>query len=167
MGVVVGSALQLWQPMLWPVAVYGWALCVTLGVGAAVVVAVGGWFALPDPSLNERFKSRYQAAFGEAPHPIAGLAYDGIAAIGALVKSGRSVDEVADTFGFEPSAVKRILALGNLWPRIRTLYRRGEIDVGKARALAENDVALAGVALEVAGRVVSVLGRVGCAVRTG
>lgn len=50
----------------------------------------GGWFALPDPSLNERFKSRYQAAFGEAPHPIAGLAYDGIAAIGALVKSGRA-----------------------------------------------------------------------------
>ena len=35
----------------------------------------------------------------------------------ALVKSGRSVDEVADTFGFEPSAVKRILALGNLSPR--------------------------------------------------
>lgn len=50
----------------------------------------GGWFALPDPSLNNRFRERYQAAFGEAPHPIAGLAYDGIAAIGALVKSGRS-----------------------------------------------------------------------------
>lgn len=50
----------------------------------------GGWFALPDPSLNERFKSRYAAAYGAAPHPIAGLAYDGIAAIGALVKSGRA-----------------------------------------------------------------------------
>lgn len=37
LGVVVGSALQLLQPVLWPVAVYGWALCVTLGVGAAVV----------------------------------------------------------------------------------------------------------------------------------
>ncbi len=53
----------------------------------------------------------------------------------ALVKSGRSVDEVADTFGFEPSAVKRILALGNLLPRIRTLYRRGEIDAGTVRHL--------------------------------
>lgn len=53
----------------------------------------------------------------------------------ALVKSGRSVDEVADTFGFEPSAVKRILALGNLVPRIRTLYRRGEIDAGTVRHL--------------------------------
>ena len=48
----------------------------------------GGWFALPDPVLNERFRARYQGAFGEGPHPIAGLAYDGIAAIGALVKQG-------------------------------------------------------------------------------
>jgi ParB family chromosome partitioning protein len=53
----------------------------------------------------------------------------------ALVKAGRSVDEVADSFGFEPSAVKRILALGNLLPRIRTLYRRGEIDAGTVRHL--------------------------------
>lgn len=50
----------------------------------------GGWFALPDPNLNTRFKARYQTAFGSAPHPIAGLAYDGIAAIGALVKSGHA-----------------------------------------------------------------------------
>lgn len=49
----------------------------------------GGWFAMPDPNLNSRFKERYETAFGTAPHPIAGLAYDGIAAIGALVKSGR------------------------------------------------------------------------------
>ncbi len=49
----------------------------------------GGWFALPDPGLNAQFQARYSAAYGEAPHPIAGLAYDGIAAIGALVKSGR------------------------------------------------------------------------------
>jgi ParB family chromosome partitioning protein len=53
----------------------------------------------------------------------------------ALVKAGRSVDDVADTFGFEPSAVKRILALGNLLPRIRTLYRGGQIDVGTVRHL--------------------------------
>jgi ABC-type branched-subunit amino acid transport system substrate-binding protein len=50
----------------------------------------GGWFALPDPSLYQQYQSRYLAAFGEAPHPISGLAYDGIAAIGALVKQGRS-----------------------------------------------------------------------------
>ncbi|GGH49748.1 ABC transporter substrate-binding protein [Frigidibacter albus] len=50
----------------------------------------GGWFALPDPTLNQQFQSRYQSAFGEAPHPISGLAYDGIAAIGALVKAGKA-----------------------------------------------------------------------------
>ncbi|EEW26873.1 penicillin-binding protein activator [Rhodobacter ferrooxidans] len=50
----------------------------------------GGWFALPDPSLYTQYQSRYQTAFGEAPHPISGLAYDGIAAIGALIKQGNS-----------------------------------------------------------------------------
>ena len=53
----------------------------------------------------------------------------------ALVKAGRSVEDVADSFGFEPRAVKRILALGNLLPRIRTLYRGGEIDAGTVRHL--------------------------------
>ena len=46
----------------------------------------GGWFALPDPALYAQFQSRYSAAYGEPPHPISGLAYDGIAAIGALMK---------------------------------------------------------------------------------
>ncbi len=48
----------------------------------------GGWFALPDPTTSSRFRSRYQAAYGTAPHPLAGLAFDGIAAIGALVGQG-------------------------------------------------------------------------------
>lgn len=47
-----------------------------------------GWFALPDPTLTSQFSSRYQGAYGSAPIAIAGLAYDGIAAIGALVKQG-------------------------------------------------------------------------------
>ncbi|WP_413870698.1 penicillin-binding protein activator [Albidovulum sp.] len=50
----------------------------------------GGWFALPDPGLAAQFNARFMAAYGEQPHPIAGLAYDGIAAIGALAKSGRA-----------------------------------------------------------------------------
>ncbi len=50
----------------------------------------GGWFALPDPGVTGQFEARYAAAFGGPPHPIAGLAYDGIAAIGALVRQGRS-----------------------------------------------------------------------------
>jgi ABC-type branched-subunit amino acid transport system substrate-binding protein len=51
----------------------------------------GGWFAMPDPALFAQFQSRYQSAYGETPHPIAGLAYDGIAAIGALVRSGKDL----------------------------------------------------------------------------
>ena len=50
----------------------------------------GGWFALPDPTTSQQFSQRYTAAYGGAPHPIAGLGYDGIAAIGALLQSGRS-----------------------------------------------------------------------------
>lgn len=50
----------------------------------------GGWFALPDPALYAQYQARYQASFGEGPHPISGLAYDGIAAIGALSRSGMS-----------------------------------------------------------------------------
>jgi len=50
----------------------------------------GGWFALPEPVLTQRFRARYEAAYAEPPHPIGGLAFDGIAAIGALVANGQS-----------------------------------------------------------------------------
>ena len=49
----------------------------------------GGWFALPDPGLQAQFQSRYQAAYGSAPAAVAGLAYDGIAAIGALARTSK------------------------------------------------------------------------------
>ena len=50
----------------------------------------GGLFAIPDQNMNAIFESRYTQAFGEAPHPLSGLAYDGIAAIGALIAQGNS-----------------------------------------------------------------------------
>jgi len=50
----------------------------------------GGWFALPDPVLAQQFRDRYAHSYGGPPHPIGGLAYDGIAAIGALVGAGKS-----------------------------------------------------------------------------
>ena len=50
----------------------------------------GGWFALPDPSRSSAFRAQYEGAYGSAPHPLAGLAFDGIAAIGALVAQGNS-----------------------------------------------------------------------------
>lgn len=50
----------------------------------------GGWFALPDPAKSSQFISRYASTYGGQPHPIGGLAYDGIAAIGALVGAGKA-----------------------------------------------------------------------------
>lgn len=48
----------------------------------------GGYFAKPDQSMSRNYETRYAATYGEAPHPLSGLAYDGIAAIGALVAQG-------------------------------------------------------------------------------
>ncbi|HVG47569.1 MAG TPA: penicillin-binding protein activator [Rubellimicrobium sp.] len=48
----------------------------------------GGLFAVPDRALTSQFEARYQAAYNEAPHPLAALAYDGVAAIGALARGG-------------------------------------------------------------------------------
>lgn len=50
----------------------------------------GGWFALPDPALYAQFTARYKAAYSADPHSTAALAYDGIAAIGALMSRGNS-----------------------------------------------------------------------------
>lgn len=49
----------------------------------------GGYFAQPDPSVTRQFESRYAAAYGQSPHTLAALAYDGIAAVGALAKTRR------------------------------------------------------------------------------
>jgi len=52
--------------------------------------AQGAFFALPDQALTAQFENRYAAIYGSSPHPLAGLAYDGIAAIGALVAQGNA-----------------------------------------------------------------------------
>lgn len=57
----------------------------------------GGWFTGPDPALAAQFSNRYQVAYGTAPHPLAGLSYDGVAAIGALVAEARA-EGSADPF---------------------------------------------------------------------
>lgn len=48
----------------------------------------GGIFAMPDQQMITLFESRYRTAHGATPHPVASLAYDGVAAIGALVAGG-------------------------------------------------------------------------------
>ncbi|GAY20327.1 hypothetical protein SFOMI_0851 [Sphingobium fuliginis] len=52
-----------------------------------------------------------------------------------LVREGRSVEELSLTFGLTPLHVKRTLALGNLLPRMRNLYRAGKIDAVTVRHL--------------------------------
>lgn len=49
----------------------------------------GGWFAQPDLRLKANFDQRYRAAYGEAPHDLGSLGYDGVAAISALVRAGK------------------------------------------------------------------------------
>ncbi len=52
-----------------------------------------------------------------------------------LVKEGQSPEEIADTFALPVLAVRRTLALGNLLPRIRDLYRHDKIDASTVRHL--------------------------------
>lgn len=57
----------------------------------------GAWFAVPDPGLDAQFRARYETAFGAVPHPLASLAYDGIAAVGALASTGSALSAQALT----------------------------------------------------------------------
>ena len=52
-----------------------------------------------------------------------------------LVKEGRTPQEIGLTFALPDLAVRRVLALGNLLPRIRDLYRHDRIDVASIRHL--------------------------------
>lgn len=52
-----------------------------------------------------------------------------------LVKEGRSAEEIGLVFGLSERQVGQVLALGNLLPRIRDLYRAGEIDGGSVKLL--------------------------------
>lgn len=52
-----------------------------------------------------------------------------------LVREGREVADISDTFGLPELTIRRVLALGNLMPRVRDLYRREEIDRATVRHL--------------------------------
>ena len=78
----------------------------------------GGWFAMPDPGLTAQFRARYESAYGSQPVPVAALAYDGIAAIGALagrVKGGAPLgkSDLTQSAGFAGvSGIFRLLPNG-------------------------------------------------------
>ena len=50
----------------------------------------GGWFAVPDLTRTENFSAQFQEQFDNRPHQLASLAFDGVAAIGALAQEGFS-----------------------------------------------------------------------------
>jgi ParB family chromosome partitioning protein len=52
-----------------------------------------------------------------------------------LIRQGRTAESIAATFGLPDLAVRRVLALGNLLPRIRSLYAKGDIDPATVRHL--------------------------------
>lgn len=52
-----------------------------------------------------------------------------------LVREGRKLEDISATFGLPEQMVRRVLALGNLLPRIRDLYRREKIDAATVRHL--------------------------------
>lgn len=52
-----------------------------------------------------------------------------------LVKEGRKLDDIAETFGLPELTVRRVLALGNLLPRIRQMYASDDIDRATVRHL--------------------------------
>lgn len=78
----------------------------------------GGWFAMPDPGLNAQFRARYEGAYGSQPVPVAGLAYDGVAAIGALANRAKggaplSKGDLTQSAGFAGvSGIFRLLPNG-------------------------------------------------------
>ncbi|WP_136661350.1 ParB/RepB/Spo0J family partition protein [Nitratireductor sp. XY-223] len=56
-------------------------------------------------------------------------------AFAKLAREGREIAEIAETFGVTDLTVKRVLALANLIPAIKTAYRNDEIDQSTLRVL--------------------------------
>jgi hypothetical protein len=50
----------------------------------------GGWFAIPDGAAISAFNGRFNNTYGTAPHPLAGIAYDGMKAFAELRSNGNA-----------------------------------------------------------------------------
>ncbi|MBB5514318.1 ABC-type branched-subunit amino acid transport system substrate-binding protein [Rubricella aquisinus] len=53
----------------------------------------GAWFSVPDPELEELFTLRYSSVYGGEPHSLAGLAYDAVAAAGAMLVDAQQTQD--------------------------------------------------------------------------
>lgn len=65
---------------------------------------IGAWFAAPSPAEHERFKNRFEDAFGKVPARLASLAYDATALTAVLAQDGGdlrfSFDALTNRNGF-------------------------------------------------------------------
>jgi hypothetical protein len=43
---------------------------------------------LPSPTRAKQFRERFESIYQSVPHPIAAIAYDGVAAVGASIATG-------------------------------------------------------------------------------
>ena len=75
----------------------------------------GGWFVLPDPLRVAGFEARYEAAYGKRPHPLAPIAYDGIAAVAASIATGQP-DPLGPTGLTRPEGFQGALGAFRLLP---------------------------------------------------
>lgn len=99
----------------------------------------GGWFALPDPQRSAQFQARFEAAYGSAPHALAGLAYDGIAAVGALASTGAR-DALSRTSLIQPAGFQGVNGVFRLLPdgtnerslAVATIENRKVVVIGPA-----------------------------------
>lgn len=64
---------------------------------------------------------------------------DEFAAFQAMLDNGKTVEDIAATFGVSPLVVQRRLKLANVSPRMLALYREGEADLDQLMALAITD----------------------------
>lgn len=63
----------------------------------------GGWFPLPDPNLSASYSYRFQYEFEKVPHPLSGLAYDGIVAAHGMLQNNSqrvNLNALRNTNGF-------------------------------------------------------------------
>lgn len=77
----------------------------------------GGWFALPDPDANAAFNARYTAAYGDAPHVLAPIAYDAMRAIAETAAEAGAIGatELTASSGFAgANGVFRLRADGTI-----------------------------------------------------
>ena len=72
-------------------------------------------FAMPDQGMIQNFRARYEQTYGSQPHQLAGLAFDGIAAIGALVAQGRS-DALTSTGLLQPQGFQGVAGVFRFLP---------------------------------------------------